>query len=278
MGQKVNPVGMRIGLNKDWSSRWYANNKDFSTYLMEDVNIRRYIEKHVDKGALLSHIDIERKKGENGNNVNVMIFVARPGMVIGDKGANIELLRKALVKLTNKSNVKIDVIEVKNPSLDAKIVSEQIAQQLEQRASFRIAQKKAIMQVRKAGACGIKTKVTGRLGGAEIAREEGYSEGTMAINTLKTDIDFAISEAHTTYGKLGVKVWISRGEKPFNKFEEDTEKTLQEAKEPRKENTQNGDRRPFRGNRGPRNDQRVQNNPNTAAVNPAPVSEEKKGE
>jgi small subunit ribosomal protein S3 len=278
MGQKVNPVGMRIGLNKDWSSRWYANKKDFSTYLMEDVNIRRYIEKHVDKGALLSHIDIERKKGENGNNVNVMIFVARPGMVIGDKGANIELLRKALVKLTNKSNVKIDVIEVKNPSLDAKIVSEQIAQQLEQRASFRIAQKKAIMQVRKAGARGIKTKVTGRLGGAEIAREEGYSEGTMAINTLKTDIDFAISEAHTTYGKLGVKVWISRGEKPFNKFEEDTEKTLQEAKEPRKENTQNGDRRPFRGNRGPRNDQRVQNNPNTAAVNPAPVSEEKKGE
>ena len=276
MGQKVNPVGMRIGLNKDWSSRWYANKKDFSTYLIEDINIRRYIEKHVDKDALLSHIDIERKKGENGNNINVMIFVARPGMVIGDKGANIELLRKALVKLTNKSNIKIDVIEVKNPSLDAKIVSEQIAHQLEQRASFRIAQKKAIMQVRRAGARGIKTKVTGRLGGAEIAREEGYSEGTMAINTLKTDIDFAISEAHTTYGKLGVKVWISRGEKSFNKFEEDTEKTLQEAKEPHKENTQNGDRRPYRGNRGPRNDYHNQNTGST--VNAAPVSEEKKGE
>jgi len=276
MGQKVNPVGMRIGLNKDWSSRWYANKKDFSTYLIEDINIRRYVEKHVDKDALLSHIDIERKKGENGNNINVMIFVARPGMVIGDKGANIELLRKALVKLTNKSNIKIDVIEVKNPSLDAKIVSEQIAHQLEQRASFRIAQKKAIMQVRRAGARGIKTKVTGRLGGAEIAREEGYSEGTMAINTLKTDIDFAISEAHTTYGKLGVKVWISRGEKSFNKFEEDTEKTLQEAKEPHKENTQNGDHRPYRGNRGPRNDYHNQNTGST--VSAAPVSEEKKGE
>jgi small subunit ribosomal protein S3 len=278
MGQKVNPIGMRIGLNKDWSSRWYANKKDFSTYLMEDVNIRRYIEKTLDKGALLSHIDIERKKGEEGNNVNVMIFVARPGMVIGEKGAAIEALRKALVKITHKSNVKIDVIEVKNPSLDAKIVSEQIAQQLEQRASFRIAQKKAIAQVRKAGARGIKTKVTGRLGGAEIAREEGYSEGTMAINTLKTDIDYAISEAHTTYGKLGVKVWISRGEKGFDNFNEDTLKTLQEAKEPRKENNQNGDRRPFRGNRGPRQDNRPQQQNEALKANAPEANQDVKGE
>jgi len=275
MGQKVNPVGMRIGLNKDWSSRWYAGKKDFSTYLMEDINIRKYIEKTIDKGALLSHIDIERKKGEEGNNVNIMIFVARPGMVIGEKGAAIEALRKALVKLTNKSTVKIDVIEVKNPSLDAKIVSQQIATQLEQRASFRIAQKKAITQVRKAGARGIKTRVTGRLGGAEIAREEGYSEGTMAINTLKTDIDYAISEAHTTYGKLGVKVWISRGEKGFDSFNEDTQKTLQEAKEPRKENFQNGERHPFRGNRGPRFENRPQNNAPKAT---APEANNAKGE
>src|SRR5574344_2390219 len=258
MGQKVNPVGMRIGLNKDWSSRWFADKKDFSTFLMEDDNTRKYIEKTIDKSALLSHIDIERKKTDKGYNVNVQIFVARPGIVIGEKGANIEVLRKAISKICHKLTIKIDVIEVKNPSLDAKIVSQQIATQLEQRASFRIAQKKAITQVRKAGARGIKTRVTGRLGGAEIAREEGYSEGTMAINTLKTDIDYAISEAHTTYGKLGVKVWISRGEKGFDNFNEDTLKTLQEAKEPRKENNQNGDRRPFRGNRGPRQDNRPQ--------------------
>jgi len=277
MGQKVNPVGMRIGLNKDWSSRWYASNKDYSTFLMEDVNIRKYIVNHLDRGALLSHIDIERKKSDVGNNVNVQIFVARPGMVIGEKGANIEALRKALVKIAHKSNVKIDVIEVKNPSLDAKIVSQQIAQQLEQRASFRIAQKKAITQVRKAGARGVKTRVTGRLGGAEIAREEGYSEGTMAINTLKTDIDYAISEAHTTYGKLGVKVWISRGEKPFFKFEEDTSKTLEEAANPKaRDNSNSNDHRNFR--HGPRNDRPQRNDAPKAQTAAVESNDTAKGE
>jgi len=236
MGQKVNPIGMRIGLNKDWSSRWYANKKDFSTFIMEDDTVRKYLVKNIDKGALLSHIDIERKKSDKGYNVNVQIFVARPGIVIGDKGANIEILRKALVKICHKANVKIDVVEVKNPSLDATIVGQQIAQQLEQRASFRIAQKKAITQVRKAGARGIKTQVSGRLGGAEIARDEGYKEGTMAINTLRTDIDYAWVEAHTTYGKLGVKVWISRGEKQIGKFEEETQNVKEEANAPRRNN------------------------------------------
>jgi small subunit ribosomal protein S3 len=255
MGQKVNPVGMRIGLNKDWSSRWFADKKDFSTFLMEDDNTRKYIEKTIDKSALLSHIDIERKKTDKGYNVNVQIFVARPGIVIGEKGANIEALRKAISKICHKSNIKIDVVEVKNPSLDAKIVSEQIATQLEQRASFRIAQKKAIRQVRKAGARGIKTQVAGRLGGAEIARDEGYKEGTMAINTLRTDIDYAVSEAHTTYGKLGVKVWISRGEKEFNKFEDETMKSdidIATPHAPKQDRPQRGGRDFHRDNRGPR--------------------------
>jgi small subunit ribosomal protein S3 len=242
MGQKVNPVGLRIGLNKDWSSRWFADKKDYSTFLMEDCNTREYLEKAIDKSALLSHIDIERKKTDKGYNVNVQIFAARPGIIIGEKGANIEGFRKKISRICNKANVKIDVIEVKNPSLDAKIMGEQIADQLEKRASFRIAQKKAIMQIRKAGAKGVKTRVSGRLGGAEIAREEGYKEGTMAINTLRTDIDYAVTEAHTTYGKLGIKIWISRGEKEFGKFEEETLKADAEINAPRANKSDRGER------------------------------------
>ena len=245
MGQKVNPVGMRIGVNKDWSSRWFANDKDFSNFLIEDQNIRKYVVAKIDKSALLSHVDIERKKTDKGYNVNVHIFVARPGTVIGEKGANIENLRKDITKLTKNANVKVDVIEVKEPNLDATIVASTIATQLENRASFRIAQKKAIAMVRKSGAKGIKTKVGGRLGGAEIARAEGYRDGTMGINTLKNDIDFSIQEAHTTYGKLGVKVWISRGEKSFTNFEEETMKVLSDANAPKKEFTKPaGARRP----------------------------------
>ncbi len=265
MGQKVNPVGLRIGLNKDWSSRWYADTKDFSTFLMEDSNTRKYLEKTIDKSALLSHIDIERKKTDKGYNVNVQIFVSRPGVVIGEKGANIETYKKAIAKICHKANIKIDVIEVKNPNLDARIVGERIADQLEKRASFRIAQKKAIMDVRKAGARGVKTRVSGRLGGAEIAREEGYKEGTMAINTLKTDIDYAVSEAHTTYGKLGIKIWISRGEKEFGKFEEETLKADAEINAPKFN----------KGNRDDRSNRRF----SPRKENNAPVNKEaKKGE
>ncbi len=212
MGQKVNPVGMRIGINKNWNSRWFATKKDYSNFLIEDIHIREYIEKHVDRQAFLSHIEIERKKTDEKQLITVKIFVARPGVVIGQEGATINAIKAGLVKLTKNDNIKIDVVDVKQPMLDAKIVSLQIAKQLEERASFRIVQKKLLTQVRKAGAKGAKTAVSGRLGGAEIARTEGYKEGTISINTLRSDIDFAVSEAHTTYGKLGVKVWICRGE------------------------------------------------------------------
>lgn len=233
MGQKVNPIGMRIGVNKDWSSRWFASKKDFSTFLMEDEMIRSYLTSKIDRAACLSHIDIERKKSDKGYNIFVQIFVARTGFVIGEKGSNVEAYTKALQKKLKKSTIRLSVVEVTNPDLDATIVSSNIALQLEQRASFRVAQKKAISTTRKAGAQGIKTNISGRLGGAEIAREEGYKEGIMAINTLKTDIDYAISEAHTTYGKLGVKVWISRGVKGFGDFSE--ESSLKAEKENKKE-------------------------------------------
>ena len=151
MGQKVNPVGMRVGINKNWNSRWFASNKDYSNFLIEDNKIRKFIEKNLDKQAFLSHIEIERKKTNKGYVVTVQIFVARPGVVIGQDGVNINNLKKSLEKLINNTNLKVDVVEVKQPSLDAKIVSLQIAKQLEERASFRIVQKKALTQVRKAG-------------------------------------------------------------------------------------------------------------------------------
>lgn len=215
MGQKVNPIGMRIGLNKNWNSRWYASDKEYSNFLVEDINIRNYLEKQIGRDAQLSHIEIERKKNDKGFFVRVLVFVAKPGTVIGTKGENINKLTEALQKML-KCSVKIDVIEVKQPYLDARIVADQICAQLEARASFRIVQKKAIAQVRKSGAKGCKTAVSGRLAGADIARTEGYKEGTMAINTLVSDIDYSWKEAMTTYGKLGVKVWICRGEKEIN--------------------------------------------------------------
>lgn len=215
MGQKVNPIGMRIGLNKNWNSRWYASDKEYSNFLVEDINIRNYLEKQIGRDAQLSHIEIERKKNDKGFFVRVLVFVAKPGTVIGTKGENINKLTETLQKML-KCSVKIDVIEVKQPYLDARIVADQICAQLEARASFRIVQKKAIAQVRKSGAKGCKTAVSGRLAGADIARTEGYKEGTMAINTLVSDIDYSWREAMTTYGKLGVKVWICRGEKEIN--------------------------------------------------------------
>lgn len=215
MGQKVNPIGMRIGLNKNWNSRWYASDKEYSNFLVEDMNIRNYLEKQIGRDAQLSHIEIERKKNDKGFFVRVLVFVAKPGTVIGTKGENINKLTETLQKML-KCSVKIDVIEVKQPYLDARIVADQICAQLEARASFRIVQKKAIAQVRKSGAKGCKTAVSGRLAGADIARTEGYKEGTMAINTLVSDIDYSWREAMTTYGKLGVKVWICRGEKEIN--------------------------------------------------------------
>ena len=211
MGQKVNPVGMRVGINRDWNSRWYASNQDYATFLHEDIKIREYLAKKL-KDALLSHVEIERIKTDKGHAVNVTIFVARPGVVIGQDGANINAIKKDLAKIVKGSELKVSVADVKQPDLDATLVAQSIARQLEERASFRTAQKKAIQRVRKAGAKGCKTLISGRLAGADIARSEGYHEGIIPLHTLRSDIDYALAEAHTTYGRLGCKVWICRGE------------------------------------------------------------------
>ena len=206
MGQKVSPVGLRIGINKDWESKWYANNKDFSKYLNNDVKIRKYLEKKF-KAAGISQIIIER----NTKRTEVSMYVSKPGLVIGQNGTEIEKSKKALSKLVSE-DIQISVVEVKNPDMIAKLVAETIAHNIENRVSFRVAQKKAIRNTMKAGAKGIKTLVSGRLGGADIARGEGYSEGTTPLHTLRANIDYATSEADTTYGKIGVKVWIYKGE------------------------------------------------------------------
>ena len=211
MGQKVNPNGMRVGINRDWNSRWFANNQEFAKFLHEDIKVRKYLEKEC-KEALLSHVEIERNKKDNGQDVHVMIFVARPGVVIGQDGAKINALKKEVGKMLKGSSLRLDVVEVKQPDLDAQLVAQWIATELENRASFRSAQKKAIQRVRKAGGKGCKTLISGRLGGADIARSEGYKEGTIALSTLRTDVDFAKAEAVTAYGRLGVKVWISKPE------------------------------------------------------------------
>lgn len=205
MGQKVNPIGMRIGIILDWESKWYAD-KDYAELLHEDLRIREYIAKRLND-ASVSKVEIERA----ANRVNVSVHTAKPGMVIGKGGTEVEALRKALNQLTNK-RVHINIIEIKRADLDAKLVAENIARQLENRVSFRRAQKQAIQRTMRSGAKGIKTQVSGRLGGADIARAEHYSEGTVPLHTLRADIDYAHAEADTTYGKLGVKVWIYRGE------------------------------------------------------------------
>ncbi|MBR2506090.1 MAG: 30S ribosomal protein S3 [Bacilli bacterium] len=217
MGQKVNPVGMRIGVNRDWNSRWYANDQEYHVFLNEDIKIRSYLES-VLKEALLSHVEIERSKTDKGYNVVVQIFVVRPGVVLGQEGKNINNIKKQLTKLVKNATVRVDVVEVKNPDLDAHLVAQSICAQLEARASFRTVQKKAIQRVRKAGAKGCRTLISGRLGGADIARGEGYKEGVIPLHTLRSDIDYAHCEAATTYGRLGVKVWICRGEiRPVSK-------------------------------------------------------------
>jgi small subunit ribosomal protein S3 len=207
VGQKVNPVGFRIGIIRDWESKWYAGNKDFGTLLIEDVKIREFLKKKL-KEAAVSKIEIERA----ANRVNVTIHTAKPGIVIGKGGAEVEVLRGQLTKISNGKKVHINISEIKNPELDAILVAESIAQQLERRVSFRRAMKQAMQRTQRAGAKGVKTAVSGRLGGAEIARNEGYSEGTVPLHTLRADIDYGTAEAHTTYGRIGVKVWIYRGE------------------------------------------------------------------
>jgi small subunit ribosomal protein S3 len=206
VGQKVNPHGLRVGVIKDWNARWFANDKNFADLLIEDQKIRKYIKKsQYDAG--ISSIEIERA----ANRVKIHIHTAKPGMVIGKGGSGIEVMRKALEKMTGK-NILINIIEVKNVEVDAQLVAENIASQLERRISFRRAMKQSIQRAMRNGALGVKTQVAGRLNGAEMARTEGYREGNVPLQTLRSDIDYGFAEANTTYGKLGVKVWINKGE------------------------------------------------------------------
>lgn len=206
MGQKVSPIGMRIGIIRDWDSRWYASKLEVPALLHEDLKIRSTVEEFYKK-AQVSRVEIERVKSK----VILTVHTAKPGAVIGREGAvKAELVAK-LQKMTGKQ-VYMNIVEIKNPDLDATLVARRIAEELENRASFRRVQKKAIQQTMKAGAKGIKTVISGRLGGAEMARAEGYSEGTVPLHTLRADIDYACTAATTTYGKLGVKVWICKGE------------------------------------------------------------------
>lgn len=206
MGQKVNPNGFRLGVNKDWKSKWYSSKNDFADSLINDIKIRKFLTKRL-KDAALANIVIERTT----KRTNIKLYTARPGVIIGQGGKEIEVLRKEIKKEIGEE-VYIQIVEVKNPDLNAQLVADAIASQIENRASFRMAQKRAIRNTMKAGAKGIKTKVSGRLAGAEIARSEGYTEGTVPLHTLRADVDYATSEADTTYGKIGVKVWIYKGE------------------------------------------------------------------
>ena len=205
MGQKVSPVGLRIGINKTWESNWYAG-KDFAKFLNNDIKIRKYLSKKL-KDASVSSVLIQR----TAKKTDVIINTAKPGVVIGHGGEEIEKIKAELEKLV-KENIQISIMEIKNPNLDAALVAEDIAHQIENRVSFRVAQKRAIRNTMKAGAKGIKTAVSGRLGGADMARTEGYTEGNLPLHTLRADIDYAHKEADTTYGKIGVKVWIYKGE------------------------------------------------------------------
>lgn len=207
MGQKVNPHCMRVGVIKDWNTRWYADKKDFANYLVEDYKIRKFLKNKL-YNAGISHIDIER----SSDKVKVIVFTAKPGVVIGKGGAEIEKIKTQCAKLINTKRIFIDIKEVKKPDMDAQLVAENIALQLENRVSFRRAMKSCIGRTIKTGAKGIKTAVSGRLGGADMARTEFYSEGTIPLQTLRADVDYGFAEADTTYGKLGVKVWIYKGE------------------------------------------------------------------
>ena len=206
MGQKVNPTGLRIGVIKDWSSRWFVNDSDFGDTLVSDYNLRKFLKKTL-YAAGVPKIEIER----DASRVRVHIHCAKPGIVIGKGGAEIEKLRQTCEKMLGKPT-SLNIVEVRSPDVNAQLVAENIAQQLEKRISFRRAMKQSIGRAMKLGAKGIKTQVSGRLGGAEIARTEQYHEGTIPLQTLRADIDYGFAEAHTTYGRIGVKTWIYRGE------------------------------------------------------------------
>ena len=224
MGQKVNPHGLRVGIIKDWESRWFANKKDFGDTLVEDYNLRKTLKKQL-KAAGVPKIEIER----DASKIRIHIHCAKPGMVIGKGGSEIEKLRVQCEKMLGKK-VVINIVEVKSPDMNAQLIAENIAQQLEKRISYRRAMKQAIGRAMKFGAKGIKTQCSGRLGGAEIARSEMYHEGTIPLQTLRADIDYGFAEAATTYGIIGVKVWLYKGE------------VLQEQREQRKPRREGGNK------------------------------------
>ncbi len=206
MGQKVNTNGLRLGINKDWEAKWYSNKKDFSKNLNKDIKIREYLEKNM-KNASIAKVEIER----NAKRCEVVIHTSKPGVMIGRGGEEIEKLKKTLSKIVDE-NVQISIVDIKKADINAQLVADSIANQITNRASFRMAQKRAIRNAMRAGAKGIKTSVSGRLGGADMARSEGYTEGTIPLHTLRADVDYATAEADTTFGKIGVKVWIYKGE------------------------------------------------------------------
>ncbi|GLC29810.1 30S ribosomal protein S3 [Clostridium omnivorum] len=207
MGQKVHPHGLRVGVIKDWDAKWFADNKNFADYLVEDNMIREYVKKRLFTSGI-AKVEIERA----AKRIKLNIFTAKPGMVIGKGGSGIETLKKELINLVGDKNILINIVEVKNVEANAQLMAENIAQQLEKRISFRRAMKQTIQRAMKSGAKGVKTECSGRLGGAEIARSERYHEGTIPLQTLRADIDYGFAEADTTYGKIGVKVWLYRGE------------------------------------------------------------------
>ena len=240
MGQKVNPHGLRVGVIKDWDSRWYARNEKVGDLLVEDNKIRKYLKKTL-YSAGIPRIEIERDNAK----VRIYLHCARPGVVIGKGGTEIERIRLEVEKMIGKS-VALNIVEVRNPDMDAQLVAENIAQQLEKRIGFRRAMKNAMGRAMRMGARGIKTQVSGRLGGAEIARTEHYHDGTIPLQTLRADIDYGFAEAATTYGRIGVKVWIYKGEVLTQALRTtprtlDTSKPYQERRERR--DRRNGDRR-----------------------------------
>ena len=250
MGQKVSPHGLRVGVIKDWDSKWYADKNNFADYLVEDNKVREFVKKKL-YAAGVSKVLLERAAE---NKLKVIVLTAKPGMVIGRSGTGIEDLKKDLEKMTGKV-ILIDIKEVRRTELDAQLTAESIAQALERRVSFRRAMKQAIGRTMKAGAKGIKVLTSGRLGGAEIARSEKYSEGNVPLHTLRANIDYGFAEADTTYGKLGVKVWINHGEI----LDKGLKSPVPEEKEGRRDRKK-GDRRPRRdGERRPRRDDRRNN-------------------
>lgn len=239
MGQKVNPNGLRFGVNKQWNSRWYAQDKyQMAQWLVEDDKIRKYLVSKY-KSAGIDHVEIERGQ----KNINVFVYATQPGLLIGNEASEKQAIELAINKIVGrKIIVSLKVLEVQIPELQASLMAREIADQIENRVSFRNAQKSVIRKVLKAGAKGIKTRVSGRLGGVEMAREEGYSQGIITLQTLRTDIDYSVQEAHTTYGIIGVKVWINRGQIFGNKLVNNVAHAAQKEKNNQKNNRKNFNR------------------------------------